>query len=140
MNHFFKKYSGLIILISVVFLSTGKVTSNSSKSKPNVVIILSDDQGNADAGYLRSPSIVSTPSIDKIASDGIVFTNGYASAYVCAPTRAGLLTGRYQQRFGFYAANDSRQGMPKDEITLANILKKRRIQNWDIWKMAFRAN
>ncbi|MDX1284708.1 MAG: sulfatase-like hydrolase/transferase [Draconibacterium sp.] len=62
--------------------------------------------------------------MDQLASDGIIFTNGYASAYVCAPTRAGLLTGRYQQRFGFYRASDSRQGMPKDEITLADILKK----------------
>jgi arylsulfatase A-like enzyme len=94
------------------------------KEKPNIVIILSDDQGNADAGYQRSPSTISTPAIDQLASEGIVFTDGYASAYVCAPTRAGLLTGRYQQRFGFYKASDSRQGMPLDEITIADILKK----------------
>lgn len=91
---------------------------------PNIVIILSDDQGNADAGYQRSPATISTPSIDKLASDGVVFTNGYANAYVCAPTRAGLLTGRYQQRYGFYTASDSRQGMPLSQVTLAEILKK----------------
>ena len=92
--------------------------------KPNIVIILADDQGNADVGFQRSPSTMATPSIDKIAASGVVFTNGYASAYVCAPTRAGLMTGRYQQRFGFYTANDSRAGMPLSELTLADILQK----------------
>jgi arylsulfatase A-like enzyme len=122
-----KKSSSVLVLALVfVFAATGKAKIKTSKldTRPNVVLILSDDQGNADAGYQRSPAIVSTPAIDKLASDGIVFTNGYASAYVCAPTRAGLLTGRYQQRFGFYTASDSRQGMPSAEITLADLLKK----------------
>jgi len=116
----------LLMIISFVFYTFGKNNMTHAKpgSKPNIVIILTDDQGNADAGFQRNPSTVSTPSIDKLASDGVVFTNGYASGYVCAPTRAGLLTGRYQQRFGFYTASDSRQGMPLDEITLAQILKK----------------
>lgn len=95
-----------------------------SSSNPNIVIILSDDQGNADAGFQRDPSTISTPALDKLAAEGVVFTNAYASAYVCAPTRAGLLTGRYQQRFGFYRAFDSRKGMPLSEITLAEVLKK----------------
>lgn len=113
-------------LLMVGFLSCNLHEKEGDKQadRPNIVIILSDDQGNADAGYQRSPSTISTPAIDKLASEGIVFTNGYASAYVCAPTRAGLLTGRYQQRFGFYTAADSRQGMPLSEITLAEILKK----------------
>ena len=123
---FHKTLSILILAFTIVFIANSKEKTDSSRanSKPNIVIILSDDQGNADAGYQRSPSIVSTPAIDKLASEGVVFTNGYASAYVCAPTRAGLLTGRYQQRFGFYTAGDSRQGMPKGEITLADVLKK----------------
>lgn len=95
-----------------------------SNQRPNVVIILADDQGNADCGFQRSPSTISTPSIDKIAANGVVFTNGYASGYVSAPTRAGFMTGRYQQRFGFYTANDSRQGMPLSEITIADVMKK----------------
>ena len=95
-----------------------------SNQRPNVVIILADDQGNADCGFQRSPSTISTPSIDKIAANGVVFTNGYASGYVSAPTRAGLMTGRYQQRFGFYTANDSREGLPLSEITIADVLKK----------------
>jgi len=114
----------VLSIITTIVLAKDRPDNLTVKQKPNVLIILSDDQGNADAGYQRSPAVVSTPAIDKLASDGIVFTNGYASAYVCAPTRAGLLTGRYQQRFGFYRASDSRQGMPKDEITLADVLKK----------------
>ncbi len=115
-----------ILIIAFGFASCGERNrkANKSKDKPNIVIILSDDQGNADAGYQRSPSTISTPAIDKLASEGVVFTDGYASAYVCAPTRAGLLTGRYQQRFGFYTAGDSRQGMPLSEITIAEVLKK----------------
>lgn len=122
-----KKTSSIILLIFVfVFAASCEEKRGNSKldARPNIVLIVSDDQGNADAGYQRTPPVVSTPAIDKLASEGVVFTAGYASAYVCAPTRAGLLTGRYQQRFGFYTASDSRQGMPKGEITLADVLKK----------------
>ncbi|MHC4478746.1 MAG: sulfatase [Planctomycetota bacterium] len=92
---------------------------------PNIVIIVSDDQGYADSSCYDHPKEVSTPNIDRLAAEGVRLTNGYASAYVCAPTRAGLLTGRYQQRFGFYTAPDSRTGMPLSEITVADLLKKR---------------
>lgn len=113
---------------SILFLTVALLISCNVKTqetnRPNILIILADDQGNADAGYQRTPSTVSTPAIDQLAKDGVVFTQGYASAYVCAPTRAGLLTGRYQQRFGFYRASDSRTGMPLSEITLADLLKK----------------
>ncbi len=105
-------------------LASSFISAVQSEVRPNIVIILADDQGNADAGFQRSPSTISTPSIDKLAENGVVFTDGYASAYVSAPTRAGLLTGRYQQRFGFYKANDSRDGMPVSEMTLAEILQK----------------
>jgi len=124
----FLKNTGILSATAALIPSLGFNTisaqSKTSPDKPNIVIIVSDDQGNADAGFQRSPFEISTPSIDKLATEGIVFTNGYASAYVCAPTRAGLLTGRYQQRFGFYRAPDSRQGMPLTEITLADVLKK----------------
>jgi len=110
-----------VVLPSLALMSLAGTAQN--QAKPNIVIILADDQGNADCGFQRSPSTMLTPSIDKIAADGVIFTNGYASAYVSAPTRAGLLTGRYQQRFGFYTASDSRAGMPLNETTLAEVLK-----------------
>ena len=100
-------------------------TTTTVKKRPNIVIIVSDDQGYADASFMEaSPAEIATPAIDKIAADGVVFTNGYASGYVCAPTRAGLLTGRYQQRFGFYRASDSRKGMPLNEKTIAQYVKE----------------
>lgn len=89
----------------------------------NVVLIVSDDQGYADISCYPHPEEVSTPNIDRIASEGARMTNGYASCPVCAPTRAGLLTGRYHQRFGFYTAADSRAGLPRSEITLAKLLQ-----------------
>jgi arylsulfatase A-like enzyme len=93
-------------------------------NKPNIVLIVSDDQGYADASCYDHPAEVSTPNIDRLAAEGVRLTDGYASAYVCAPTRAGLLTGRYQQRFGFYTGGDSRVGLPLSEVTVADLLKK----------------
>ena len=92
--------------------------------RPNIVLIVSDDQGYADASCYDHPPEVSTPNIDRLAAEGVRLTDGYASAYVCAPTRAGLLTGRYQQRFGFYTGGDSRVGLPLSEVTVADLLKK----------------
>jgi arylsulfatase A-like enzyme len=93
-------------------------------ARPNVVILLSDDQGYADIGSHEHPPEVNTPNLDRIAREGVRFTQAYISAYVCAPTRAGILTGRYQQRFGFYAAPDSRAGLPASEITLPDLLRR----------------
>lgn len=93
---------------------------------PNVVVIVSDDHGYGDAScYENHGADVSTPNIDRIAAMGVRFRQGYASCYVCAPTRAGLMTGRYQQRYGFYTASDSRAGLPLSETTLADLLRGR---------------
>jgi arylsulfatase A-like enzyme len=94
-----------------------------SETRPNIVIILSDDQGYADVRYHGYCDDVDTPHTDALAASGVRLTDGYASAYVCAPTQVGLLTGHYQQRFGFYKAPDSRVGLPTDEITVADLLK-----------------
>lgn len=88
----------------------------------NVVLIVSDDQGYADISCYPHPEEVGTPNLDRIAREGVRLTSGYASCPVCAPTRAGLLTGRYHQRFGFYTAADSRAGLPNSETTLADVL------------------
>src|SRR5688572_16609288 len=69
--------------------------------KPNVVLIVADDLGYADVGCQGQSVDVRTPHIDSIATSGVRFTNAYVSGPVCSPTRAALLTGRYQQRFGF---------------------------------------
>ncbi|MFY0627942.1 MAG: sulfatase-like hydrolase/transferase [Reichenbachiella sp.] len=114
---------GLLLVMLSSTVQAGQ--SDKLKGKPNIVLIVSDDQGYADATFQkRHTDQITTPAIDNLASEGIVFTQGYASGYVCSPTRAGLLTGRYQQRFGFFRARDSRDGMSKEEITLADYLKQ----------------
>jgi arylsulfatase A-like enzyme len=92
-------------------------------ARPNVVVIVSDDQGYGDISCYPHPREVRTPAMDRIAKRGIRFEQGYANAYVCAPSRAALLTGRYPQRYGFYTASDSRVGLPLSQMTLADLLK-----------------
>ncbi len=96
--------------------------------RPNLVIIMTDDQGYADVGFNGCEDIP-TPHIDRIAHEGVRFTNGYVTYPVCSPSRAGLITGRYQGRFG-YRRNptlnpfDEKAGLPLEEENIAEILKK----------------
>ena len=95
-----------------------------AQDKPNVVILLADDLGWADLGYQGSDDI-RTPNIDQLAKNGIRFTDGHVSASVCCPSRAGLMTGRYQQRFGHEANSPPpSDGMDLKQVTLADRLKK----------------
>lgn len=80
--------------------------------KPNVVIILADDLGYNDIS-LYGNQLIQTPNIDAIGKNGVTFTRGYCSAPVCAPSRAGMLTGRYQQRFGFEYLSDMMAAHPR---------------------------
>tara|TARA_R110002049_G_scaffold4601_1_gene31660 strand:+ start:43379 stop:44839 length:1461 start_codon:yes stop_codon:yes gene_type:complete len=92
--------------------------------KPNIVIILTDDQGYADVSYNpHSPPEVSTPNIDALAHSSVICTQGYTSGHVCSPTRAGLMTGRYQQRFGIYTAGEGGSGVPLDEVFIPQRLR-----------------
>ena len=93
-----------------------------SRRKPNIVIIVADDLGYADLGCQGCKDIA-TPHIDSIAKNGIRFTNGYVTAPICSPTRAGLLTGRYQARFGHEGNPQPGQGLSLNEVTIANVLK-----------------
>lgn len=77
----------------------------SDKDHPNIVLILADDLGYNDIS-LYGNKFVQTPNIDAIGKNGVQFTNAYTSASVCSPSRAGMLTGRYQNRFGFEAVCD----------------------------------
>ncbi|MFP6769475.1 MAG: sulfatase-like hydrolase/transferase, partial [Planctomycetaceae bacterium] len=72
---------------------------------PNIVVILTDDQGYADISFNpHHPAEVHTPHMDALARAGVFFSQGYISGQVCSPTRAGLMLGRYQQRVGVYTA------------------------------------
>lgn len=76
------------------------IPSVSAAERPNIVVIMADDMGYADAGFTGSKDIL-TPNLDNIAASGVVFTRGYANHPFCGPSRAALLSGRYQHRFGF---------------------------------------
>ena len=88
--------SRLIIPLVCCFLATG---CTSEPPPPNLIILFSDDAGYADFGFQGSADY-KTPHLDALASSGARFTSGYVTASVCSPSRAGMLTGRYQQRFG----------------------------------------
>src|SRR4051794_41758127 len=92
-------------------------------AKPNIIFIVGDDMGYADIG-VHGCRDIPTPNIDAFAAAGVRCTNGYDSAPYCSPCRAGLLTGRYQTRFGheFNPGGDG-AGLPTTEITFANRMK-----------------
>ena len=77
----------------------GASTAAETAKRPNIVILLADDLGYADVGFQGCKDIP-TPNIDTLAKNGVRCTNGYVSGPYCSPTRAGLMTGRYQTRFG----------------------------------------
>jgi len=118
----------IFILLLTLYAGCRKEQLLSQTSPPNVIIILTDDQGYKDVGFNGCEDIP-TPNIDRIAEQGVKFTSGYVSYAVCGPSRAGLITGRYQDRFGFgrnplFAPNDPDQGLPVSEETIAAALKK----------------
>jgi arylsulfatase A-like enzyme len=91
--------------------------------KPNILLIYADDLGYGELGCYGFKG-VPTPNIDSIAANGIRFTSGYVSAPLCSPSRAGLMTGRYQQRFGHENNNmTAESGLPRAETTLGQRLK-----------------
>lgn len=96
--------------------------------KPNILFLAADDQGYGETS-VQGCKDVPTPHIDSIARNGVRFTDGYVSCPVCSPTRAGWITGRYQQRFGHEfnpgpaTAADERFGLPLTETTLPACLK-----------------
>lgn len=99
------------------------------KRPPNVLVILADDLGYSDVGF-QGGTDVPTPHLDALAKAGVRCTNGYVSCPYCSPTRAGLMTGRYQERFGhefnptLVSRGGTGQGLPTTETTIAARLKE----------------
>jgi arylsulfatase A-like enzyme len=92
--------AGLAFAIAAAACSDGDSGGGATARARNVVVIVADDLGYADVSTY-APGRIPTPNIDRIGNEGVRFTDGYVTASVCSPSRAGLLTGRYQQRFGF---------------------------------------
>ncbi|MCO5269360.1 MAG: sulfatase-like hydrolase/transferase [Brumimicrobium sp.] len=91
------------------------VENKTNTAQKNVILIVADDMGKFDLSIYGNPYI-QTPNIDAIAQSGILFNAGYATAAVCSPSRAGFITGRYQQRFGFHV--QPHQRYPKNKFEL----------------------
>ena len=104
-----------LALLSTVALAADK--------QPNILLIVGDDMGYADVGFHGGKEIP-TPNLDALAASGVRFTNGYVSGPYCSPTRAGLMTGRYQTRFGHeFNPSGATAGLPLSETTIADRLK-----------------
>lgn len=114
--------------------------------RPNVIVILADDLGYADISAYGIQRI-STPNIDRIGLEGVRFTDAYVSAPVCGPSRAGLQTGRYQDRFGYEYNNgpprrdvEENLGLPPGEVTLGDALRQQGYQTALIGKWHLGSN
>ncbi len=120
-----KLLSAIAALSTAILLVPGAGLAAEPR-KPNILIILSDDHGYADVGFHGCRDIP-TPSLDSLARSGVRCSSGYVSGPYCSPTRAGLMTGRYQQRFGHEfnpGGIDSESfGLPLSETTIADRLK-----------------
>ena len=106
-----KQFITLLLLI-ILFIETIYAKT------PNVVVILTDDQGYADISFNPDhPKEVETPHMDALAREGVFFSQAYTRAAVCTPTRSGIMLGQYQQRIGIYTAGDGGRGFnPKTKI------------------------
>jgi arylsulfatase A-like enzyme len=116
----------LLLFISCTNLtSDDKQSMNKNNTKPNIIIIFTDDQGYQDLSCYGSPDI-NTPHLDKMADEGIKLTDFYAAQAVCSASRAGLLTGCYPNRIGIHGAfmPNSKEGLNTDETTIAEMLKE----------------
>lgn len=121
------KKSVFTLLIASVYVALSMLSA--AGKQPNIIIFLADDLGYADVGFNGCEDIP-TPNIDSIAAKGVKFTDGYANHPVCSPSRAGLLTGMYQHRFGFennsgpedYAAPNF--GVPRDVPMISERLQE----------------
>lgn len=126
------------LLMAAIALLASTASTWAAEDKPNIILLVGDDMGYADVG-IHGCKDISTPNIDKMAADGVRCSSGYVSGTYCSPTRAGLLTGRYQTRFGHEfnpggapgKANKTADqlgnkdlGLPLTESTLADRLKK----------------
>lgn len=99
---------------------------NAQNRTPNIVYIFTDDLGYGDIGCFGATDI-KTPNIDRMANEGIKFTDFYSASSVCSPSRAALLTGRLPQRMGINSVffPESFTGMPQSEVTIAEVLKQK---------------
>lgn len=107
----------------LLFVAIASFRNKQTASSPNIIVILIDDAGYADFGFMGCKDLP-TPNIDALAKSGVVFTDAHVSATVCSPSRAGLITGKYQQRFGYECnESDGYTGLDTAQKVLPELLK-----------------
>jgi arylsulfatase A len=114
-----------LVMAAALFAGAFLTAAAGAAERPNVIVIMTDDQGTADLGACGATDI-ETPCLDSLAKRGVRFRQFYAAAPVCSPSRAGLLTGRHPFRAGMpsnASADAGAAGMPAREITIAEMLK-----------------
>ena len=120
--------SGFQSILSLLVAATVSLSAAEPRSgKPNILVILTDDQGFSDVGFQGCKDIP-TPNLDRLAASGVRCTSAYVTHPYCSPSRAGLLTGRYQARFGHehnpkYDPDNHREGLPLSETLLPQFLQ-----------------
>ncbi|WP_299668792.1 arylsulfatase [uncultured Polaribacter sp.] len=124
-----KKNIGSVFLFTMFFAVIGYSQRNSNtlkNNRPNIIIIYTDDQGHGDVSALNTDAKFKTPNMDRLASEGITFTNGHSASSVCTPSRYSLLTGRYPWRTklkkGVFRA-EATCLIEDDRVTIASFLK-----------------
>jgi len=125
------------LVVVIIIVTINSVNSCFNQQKPNIILIVVDDLGWADLGCYGS-TFYETPNIDKLAMDGIRFTDAYAAAANCAPSRACYISGQYTPRHGIYTVNSSERGdsrtrklipvknktfLANENVTIAEVLK-----------------
>ncbi|WP_026815106.1 sulfatase family protein [Arenibacter certesii] len=126
-----KSISPICLTLLFVFLCQGVYSQASDKSKPNVIVIMTDDQGAIDLNSYGAKDLY-TPNMDRLAKEGVRFTQFYAGAPVCSPSRAALLTGKTNLRAGLPnnvptpegAEKTGSYGLPTEQVTMAEMLKE----------------
>ena len=122
--HVFSKFLLPLVLIACVFVFSSALAQS---VQPNIIIILADDLGYGDVAFNGCPDYP-TPNIDSLATNGVWCSSGYVTHPICSPSRAALMTGRYQQRFGYENnpeddASNPRLGLPMQELLLSQMLR-----------------
>ncbi len=125
----YKLYSLFTIFLLMLACNNSKQSKDTTKELPNIVFIMADDMGYGDVGRYNPQSAIPTPNMDKLASEGIMFTDAHSPSSVCSPSRYGLLTGRYSWRTRLKKAvllgYDETPLIDEDRTTLASLLKEK---------------